>query len=246
MNTSDPPFGERPERSVIEWREFWDRVKHTLPERIEEADLNTLNSALELLFGRLREARAQFDNEGDDGRLAAFTALAAFWQFITLFRTPYIENLQVPILHLQNALAMLDQNRVLRIVQPVPHSGSPPSDNTYASLKGQAVATVELLVRMGLDPRDARRTVATELTKLGVIPERGSGTVTATTLRNWRDEISSDVGRHKAGAVNYDMTLASAEQEKLSNMPKDEARGRALGQLAHWVRSMFPDPQKPT
>jgi hypothetical protein len=251
MNTSDPPFGERPERSAIEWREFWDRVKHTLPERIEEADLNTLNSALELLFGRLREARAQFDNEGDEGRLGAFTALAAFWQFITLFRTPYAEKLHVPILHLQDALGMLDQNLVKPILRPAPHSGRAPSSNIYATLKGQAAATVQLLLRTGLARPDAHKQVAKLLARLGargVISEkagRGTGAITATTVRNWVDEVSSDVGRHKAAAAVYDMTLA-AEQEKLSNMPKDQARGEALGKLAHWVRSMSPDPQKPT
>jgi hypothetical protein len=105
---------------------------------------------------------------------------------------------------------------------------------------------VELLVRIGLDPRDARRTVATELTKRGVRPERGSGTVTATTLRNWRDEISSDVGRHTAGAVNYDLAIAPAELATFGNMPKNQARSRALGLLAHWIKSVLPELQKPT
>jgi hypothetical protein len=38
------------------------------PETIAEADLNTLNSGLGFLFGRLREAQAEFHEEGDNGR----------------------------------------------------------------------------------------------------------------------------------------------------------------------------------
>jgi hypothetical protein len=165
-----------------------------LPDQIGETELDALNSALESLFTKLREAKTQFEQDGDNGRLGAFTALGAFWKFITLFRTPYIESLQVPILRLQDALAKLEDNRVEPILQPVrrPRGGRPPSSSAYASLKGQSVATVELLQEMGLDRSAARLAVAKELSKLGVRPERGSGRVPATTLRNWRDEILSD------------------------------------------------------
>ena len=77
--------------------EFLKQLKGTLPDTIGDAELSTLNAALGFLFGKLREARTQFDQE-DNGRLGAFTALGALWKFITLFRTPYIESLQVPIL----------------------------------------------------------------------------------------------------------------------------------------------------
>jgi hypothetical protein len=220
----------------------------TLPDQIGETELDALNSALESLFTKLREARAQFAQDGGNGRLGAFTALGAFWKFITLFRTPYIETLQVPILRLQDALAKLEENRVEPILQPVrrPRGGRTPSSTTYASLKGQAVATVELLFRLGLDRSAARLIVAKELSKLGVRPERGSGTVTANTLRNWRDEVSSDVGRHNAAAVIYDMVLSPSELAEFANMPNDQARERALGLLTHWVKSVFPELQKPS
>ena len=83
----------------------------TLPETIGEADLEKLNLALGFLFSQLREARAQFEQKGDNGRLGACNALGALWQFITLFRAPYAQSLQVPILRLQDALASLEQNR---------------------------------------------------------------------------------------------------------------------------------------
>src|SRR5262249_21866420 len=88
---------------------FADRNKGTLPESITEVDLETLNTALRFLFARLREARRQFESEGDDGRAGAFTALAATWMFITLFKEPFAEDLQVPVLHLQQALALLEK-----------------------------------------------------------------------------------------------------------------------------------------
>jgi hypothetical protein len=219
-----------------------------LPETIGEADLANLNLALAALFDRLREARVQFDAEGDYGRLAACNAVGAFWQFITQFRAPYMQSLQVPILRLQDALSKLNENRVEPILQPAPSSrgGRPPSSDAYASLKGQAVATVELLHGMGLERRAARLAVAKELSKLGVRPGHGSGRVSATTLRNWRDEILSDVGRHTVAAKAYDDTLAPAERKRFSNMPNEQAKNHVLGVLTHWVKSVFPELQKPS
>jgi hypothetical protein len=53
-----------------------------LPDQIGETELDALNSALESLFTKLREAKTQFEQDGDNGRLGAFTALGAFWKFI--------------------------------------------------------------------------------------------------------------------------------------------------------------------
>ena len=167
------------------YREFLDRVQGTLPDNIGVTELDTLNSALRFLFERLREARRLFEQEGDDGRAGAFTALAASWMFIVLFRTPYSEGLQVPILRLQDALAMLEENSVLPILKPVPRIGRPASSHVHASLKGQAAGTVQLLVHTGMARSDAHRLVAKKLTRLGVRPERRSLIVTATTVRNW-------------------------------------------------------------
>ena len=55
--------------------EFLLQSQGTLPEFITEADLETLNSGLRFLFAHLRNARQQFENEGDGGRLAAVAAL---------------------------------------------------------------------------------------------------------------------------------------------------------------------------
>jgi hypothetical protein len=231
----DPPF-----------LEFWKRANGTLPQKVKEADLRTLNSGLGFLFGRLRQARAQFEQEEDHARDAAYTTLGAFHRFITLFRKPLDEALHVPIVRLQDALLGLDQGRIDAILRPNRRSGRAPSSQTYAGLRGHAVATVQLLIlHAGLARDNAHRAVATKLRLLGVRPGRGSGPVTTTTVRNWCDEAASDVGRHDMVAMMYDHKLARGK-EMLSGLSKSQARQSALKELAYWVGTIFPELQKPT
>jgi hypothetical protein len=72
----------------LPFQEF-QKLAGTLPETIDPSDLDTLNSALRYLFIFLREASRQFYEEGDDGRSAAFYALAAYWMFVTAFQPRY-------------------------------------------------------------------------------------------------------------------------------------------------------------
>jgi hypothetical protein len=221
---------------------FWKQANGTLPETIGEADLSTLNSALGFLFGRLRQVRVDFERIGDNGRWGAFCALGAFHSFITLFKNPLEEDLHVPIVRLQDALVGLEQGRREAILKPVRRRGRAPSSHAYASMKGYAAATVQLLQQA--DHGDALGAVARQLRELGVRPERGSRTVTATTVRNWRNEVSSDVGRHGTAALMYDDRLAPEEQERFLSLPKDQAIQLALERLTAWVLSVFPELQK--
>jgi len=231
----DPPF-----------LEFWKRTKGTLPEKIKEADLSTLNLALGFLFNRLREARAQFKQEADNGRRGAFTALGAFHMFITLFKKPLEETLHVPIVRLQDALVGLEQNRIEPILKPVRRRGRARSGHAYDSIRGNAVATVQRLQQAGLALNDALQAVARQLSHLGVRPERGSGTVTATTVRNWCDEVSSDVSRQTTAALMYDHILSPEENKRFLALPKDRAKQFALRSLSSYVLSISPGRQKPT
>jgi hypothetical protein len=231
----DPPF-----------LAFWKRANGTLPETIRKADRSTLNSALGHLFNRLREATKQFEQGADNGRQGACTALIAFWQFITLFEKPLEETLHVPILRLQDALEGLDEGRTEPIVKAVRRRGGVPSSHAYDGIKGHAVATVELLQLAGLTRDDARQVVAKQLSKLGVRPERGSGPVTATTLRNWADKVSSDFGRHSTAAMMHDDKLTPEERQRFLARPKDRAKQFALQLLATYVRSISPGQPKPT
>src|SRR5262249_2708142 len=180
---------------------------------------------------------------GDKGRNRPSFSLGALWRFLPLFRTALSEDLQVPILHLMDALAGLEQNRVEPILKPVRRRGRAPSSEAYLHLKGYATATVERLVRIGLARQDAYQAVAKKLSQIGVRPERGSGSITSTTLRNWCDEVSSDVGRHGTAALMHDSV--SEDQKRFLALPKAQARQFALQALADWALSIFPELRKP-
>jgi hypothetical protein len=238
MNTPNPLVGTPISVQQLERMEFG-----TLPETIGETDLKKLNAVLVSLFERLRVARAQFENETDHGRQAAFTALGAVWKFVALFDAPYRESLQIPLVRLQDALVMLDQNRVELILTPTPRSGRAPSSHAYAALKGHAAATVQRLLKAGAERRDAYRLVAKELTRLGMRPERGSGDITATTVRHWCDEVSAEIDRSGTAAVMYDTMLAPSELHTFMTSAKDP-RGFALKSLGDWISRHFPDRKK--
>jgi hypothetical protein len=229
----DPPF-----------LKFWKRANGTLPVKIKEADLKRLNSALGFLFDRLRQARERFEKAGDDGRHGAISALGACWSFIMLFRKPLEEDLHVPIMRLQDALVGLEQGRREPMLEPVRRRGRAPSGQAYAGMKGYAAATVQLLLQADLARGDALGAVARQLRELGVRPERGSGTVTATTVRNWCNEVSSDVGRRGTAALMYDDRMAREEQERFLSLPKDQVIQLAIERLTRWVLSIFPKQQK--
>src|SRR5262249_45569988 len=152
--------------------------------------------------------------------------------------------LHVPILRLQDALQGLDQGRREPILEPVRRRGRAPSSHAYQHMKGYAAATVQLFQKAGVAHRDALGAVARQLRELGVRPERGSGTVTATTVRNWCNEVSSDVGRHGAAALMCDDRFSPEEQERFLSLPKDQAIQLAIERLTRWVVSIFPGRQK--
>jgi hypothetical protein len=220
--------------------EFALRAQGTLPEIITEPDLETLNRGLRFLFARLREARQQFENEGDGGRRGAFTALAATWMFIVLFKGPRAESLQVPILCLQDALASLERGLVLPIVKSARRRGRAPASEAHAHLKGYAAGTVERLRQKGLNRQDAFRAVAKRLSKLEVRPERGAGKVTADTVRHWYDEVATDVGRHGTAARMFDLMFTADEDSKFSALPTVQARSHALALLTGWIQAISP------
>jgi hypothetical protein len=226
--------------------DFLARAQGTLPETIAATDLDTLNMALGFFFARLREARRQFEEERDGGRVGAFTALAATWMFISMFRDPLQEHLQVPILRLQDALAALDNNLVEPMLKPIPRPGRAASSHAHAALKGHAAGTVTRLLQAGLERQEAHKAVAKLLAKLGIRPKRGSGGVTATTVRNWCDEVASDVGRHSTAAICYDQMFDPAEEERFRALPKDRAKRFAQASLEAWVRKVFPVSEKPS
>jgi hypothetical protein len=221
--------------------DFVQRFTGTLPETIGQSDIDTLNAGLRHLFARLREARRLFHEEKDNGRAGAFTALGAMWQFVVLFKSPHSQLLQVPILALQNALAALEDNNVLPILEPVTRSGRGPSSQAYATLIGFTAGTVKRLVQAGEDRKHAFEAVAKLLAKQGVQSQRGSGAITANTIRHWCDEIEVDVGRRTTGAKAFYSMFLPEENSRFDELHPSEARRRALGSLAHYVKHLFPE-----
>jgi hypothetical protein len=231
-----------------EWEQFLDRMNGTLPEQLTERDLDTLNAALRFLFADLRRARQLFQaSDGHHDRAGAIRALGPVWRFIALFQQPLAENLHLPILQLATALMALDDNTVVPMLQPPGEPGRGRSTVARAALRGCAAGTVTRLVKAGLTNPQARELVAKTLTKLGIRPERGSGEITADTIRHWYDEVAADVGHQGEAAAVYDGMFTDEERRRFFALPSDEARRlRAIESLADFIRAVFPETQKPS
>jgi hypothetical protein len=221
--------------------EFVTQHAGSLPEAVAEGDLDTLNSGLCFLFADLRSAKRLCREKGDNGRAGASAALGAIWRFVMLFKGPLAETLHVPILNLHASLDALENNLVEPILKPVPRIGRAPSSDRRDALKGCVAGTVERLLRTGLSRKDANLAVAKQLRQLGVGPERGSGEVTDDTVRHWCEEVAIDVGQHGTAAQMYHSMFTSAEVDRFSALPLDQARTHALDSLAGFVRAIFPE-----
>jgi hypothetical protein len=161
VGTSAPRQAVDRPRELIEADEFLKRMQATLPERITEADLETLNTGLRFFFPKLRRASELF-HQGDS-RHGAIIALAAAWQVVALFKQPCAENLFVPLLHLQDALRKLDEGTIAPMLVKSHRAGRTPSTDARAALRGHVAGTVERLVQSGLSLQEARALVAEAL-----------------------------------------------------------------------------------
>jgi hypothetical protein len=219
--------------------EFFTRFKGTLPEVITPSELQTLNSALGALFAPLREIRPMYQSaEAKDRRLNICVALSFYIRFIQLFQKPLEEGLDVPIIHLNDALIALNNNLVLPILKPIRKKtgGRSESSNVHKALKGLAAATVTYLRENGFKAPDAHKELAKWLNKLGVRKERGSDDITFGTIRNWCDEVSSDFGRRDTAARMCDKMLDKSERTRLAEAAKKVTpKVAAHNRLNLWV-----------
>ena len=211
--------------------EFFTRHKGTLQEDITSSELEILKSALKYLFAVLREIRPLYQNaEVKERRRAICNALAFYCRFIQLFKKPLEEGLDVPILHLNDALVGLNDNLVLPILQPIPKKGRSESSEVHNALKGLVAATVIYLCENGFRKPDAHKTVAQWLNKLEVRSERGSGDITAKTVRYWCAEVPS-LESTATAAIMFNKMLAESERKLLAAAavtPEDAARNRLI------------------
>jgi hypothetical protein len=227
----------RPE-GTAENHDFAMRMKGKLPEAITSEHLELLNSGLRFLFADLRTAGEVYAGNQHQGELIA---LGALMRFIWLFETTLSERLDLPIGALRGALFSLEKNIVEPSVRPVAKVGRSGSSMVRQALKGHVAAAVQRLIQAGFSGPDAHERIARELKKRGVKPERGSGDVTATTVRHWCDDVGKDRGRSGPAAVAYDMTFTEDEIKQFAALPTDRARrDRALSRLVAFVDAYFP------
>jgi hypothetical protein len=218
-----------------------------LPEIIGAGDLECLNSALAEMFEVLRQAallRPTYQ------RAAAVRALNAVSFFIMRFHTGVGQNLHAPLMDLASALLALNENKVEPLLKPTPASagGRAPDSPARQALIGFAVGAVGRLQWAGLQRAVAHKAVADTLHKIGIRPSRGSGRLTARTVREWCERTAADIGGRSIAAMNANLMLTDEWQAKITALPPSDARKFLLDALTVNVRELNLDdaaPQKP-
>jgi hypothetical protein len=191
-------------------------------------NLVQLNEGLRFLFNELREATHLYRDGAKGGRDGAVRALNSVSAFLMLFRAVDSKGLQAPLAGLANALMALDNNMVEPMLRPISRRGRSPASDARQSMKGLAAYVVRQLQSRGTNRMAAYRSVAVQLAKSGVRPDRGSGKVTSRTVREWCDAISADISRSGKAAQTFDIAI-QGDDSKVS--PK-----QLLKKLAHVAR----------
>ena len=225
--------------------DWWSVAAEPLPESIATGDLPRLNIAFLHLWAELREAQSEFaKGNHQDGAYLAVLAVSAF---LSLFGPVRQEGLSTPLAALESALWVLDEGVVEPILKPTrqARSGRARSSVLYQELKGAAVFVVHRLHRLGLEQKKARAVVADELRSIGVKPDRGSGQITARTIRWWCEEVAADVGRQGVAAQRSHTLLSHPGNKALENMPREAARSCLRSQLRHFVIAIGGKPANP-
>jgi hypothetical protein len=207
------------------------------PDHILPHDLAHLNEGLRWLLCELREATELHRSSVHGGRAGALHAVKTMTAFLMLFDTVNKEGLQAPLALLADALKSLDSNMVEPMMKPLPHSGRAPASDARRSMKGVAAYVVRRLQDFGIDRATACKDVATQLAACDVKPDRGSGKMTARTIREWCDAGDADVGRRGDLAQTIDGLLADPQiNNELDALTPKEARRRLLDRLASVAR----------
>jgi hypothetical protein len=167
--------------------------------------------------------------------------------FLSLFRPVRREGLSAPLAALESALWALDEGVVQPILKPTrpAQSGRARSPVLYQELKGAAVYVVHRLHYFGLEQKQARATVAAELRRIGVKPDRGSGEITARTIRGWCEEVAADVGRHGVAAQRSHALLLHPGNKVLENMPREAAKSWLRSRLKFFATAIGEKPANP-
>jgi hypothetical protein len=210
--------------------EAWWSAVGTLPEVLRPGDLPKLNEGLRHLFKELREAQAAY--VGDSRPDGVYFALVAINAFVSLFRAVGTEGLIAPLMELESALWALDEGVTEPLLKPVRRAKpgrAKPGRQRAAQLRqeflGMVAYTVKKLCDFGCPQSEARKAVADDLNRVGMVtePDRGSGQVTPRTVRDWCERVSEDFGRHSPAAQRYDALMADPRTAALGRMPAETA-----------------------
>jgi hypothetical protein len=199
---------------------------------------SAITQAFDFLFLGLREAKRVFETGDDAGREGAIHAVEIVIKFLSRFDLVKSESLHAPLARLFTDLMALNDGVASTMLKPKARSGRARSSGAYDALKGIAVFTVRRLEATGMQPVEARKTVASTLDKLNVRPARkgsdgGTGQITERTVRTWEGQIAADVGCHTVPA----QTLKEAEEKNieevvtgigLSGLPEDSTPDKLL------------------
>jgi hypothetical protein len=225
--------------------DWWSVAAEPLPESFAAGDVPRLNIAFQHLWAELREAHSEF---ADGNHLnGAYLSLLSVYAFLSLFGPVRQEGLFVPLAALESALWALDEGVVEPILKPARRTGTgrARSPVLYQEIKGTAVYVVQRLHSLGLEQKEARAIVAAELRSIGVKPERGSGGITARTIRGWCEEVAADIGRHRAAAQRCYVLLSHPANKSLENMPPEAAKSWLRSRLSSFVTTIGGKPANP-
>ncbi len=227
-----------------------------LTESLSFDDLGQINDVLAALFVDLRKASQRYKNKDFSDRNATLIALGAASRFLMQFRAALDEQLHLPLMNLSSALIALSNNDVAPILKPTltaaPKGGRALAAADRQWLIGVAVGTVGRLRWTGLRDREAQKVVAATLVRLGITPARGTGQITARTVKEWCDRVSASrpaIGAVLAGGrealaqaqsavvaqadavTNADMMLTTKWRLLIEGQPRDAARVFVLNSL---------------
>jgi hypothetical protein len=225
--------------------DWWSIAAEPLPESIATGDVPSLNIALRHLWVELREAQSEFAKGNQlDG---AYLSLVAVSAFLSLFAPVKREGLSASLAALESALWALDEGVVQPILKPARRAqrGRARSSVLHQELKGAAVYVVDRFHYLGLEQKKARAIVAAELRRIGVKPQRGSGEITARTIRGWCQEVAADVGRHGVAAQRSHALSSHPGNKALENMPRETAKSWLRSRLRFFVTAIGGKPANP-
>jgi hypothetical protein len=188
-------------------------------------ELAAVEAGFSELYRGLTEAKQLFETGHTSGRKGAIHALESVLKFLEKSAVVRSHALHTPLARLFDDLMSLDDGKASGILTPSarPRGGRSRASGFYDGLKALAVFTVRRLKATGMAPIEARKIVASELTKLRARPTRkgsagGTGQITERTLRGWQEEIAADVGCRSTAAQTLRDKEAAYLQEVITGM----------------------------